>query len=177
MIDHAKADISAKQPSPRENTRLPCTDVNQEWADCSEEASCKGSQTTNPISLLASTESLPTFARLRNTREYRRVYSQGKRYDGRLMVAFVCPNKLNQQRLGITASRKMARKAVERNRSKRLLRESFRLNVTALINLKYKYDWVINAKRSLLSRKLSESLNDLQDIVARVLRDEEKQRL
>ena len=106
--------------------------------------------------------------RLRNSGEFRRVYSGGRRYDGHLMTAFVQPNGLTHHRLGITASRKAIGNAVERNRSKRLLRETFRLSQTTLEALDVKYDWVLNAKRSLLRVKVGAPLEEFQKIIARV---------
>lgn len=88
------------------------------------------------------------------------------------MTAFVHPNGLHHHRLGITASRKAIGNAVERNRSKRLLRETFRMNEAALSNLKMRYDWVLNARRSLLCVKVTAPLEDFQRIIARVLSDE-----
>jgi ribonuclease P protein component len=88
------------------------------------------------------------------------------------MTAFVHPNGLPHHRLGITASRKATGNAVERNRSKRLLRETFRLSEAALDDLHIEYDWVLNAKRSLLRVKMAASLDEFQKIIARVSMDE-----
>ena len=88
------------------------------------------------------------------------------------MTAFVRPNLYGQHRLGVTASRKVARDAVGRNRVKRLLRETFRLSAGSLGNLTVTYDWVLNAKRSLLEAKLAAPLEEFQRVVKRVARDE-----
>lgn len=108
---------------------------------------------------------------MRSSEHFRKVYRCGRRYDGHLMTAFVQPNELSHHRFGVTASRKAIGNAVERNRSKRLLRETFRLSEPILDQFQAKYDWVLNAKRSLLSVKVAASLNDFQKIVAKVASD------
>jgi ribonuclease P protein component len=113
---------------------------------------------------------VPTAGRpkLRKPAEFRTVYNEGKRFDGRLMTAFVRQNEFGQHRLGITASKRVARLAVDRNRMKRLLREMFRLSEGTLQGLEPPFDWVLNAKRSLLKVKLSDALTDFQKIVVSV---------
>jgi ribonuclease P protein component len=90
------------------------------------------------------------------------------------MTAFVCPNGLEHHRFGITASRKAVGNAVNRNRSKRLLRETFRHSETVMECTKLKYDWVINARRSLLAVKVEGPLAEFQKILARVRSDERR---
>jgi ribonuclease P protein component len=109
---------------------------------------------------------------LRRSSEFRNVYQNGKRYDGSLITAFVLPNDQTNHRLGITVSRKTASRAVDRNRAKRLLRETFRLNKDSLDLLKRKYDWVLNGKRSLVSVKVMSSLEEFDKIMTRVAADE-----
>jgi ribonuclease P protein component len=106
--------------------------------------------------------------KLRKPAEFRSVYEGGKRFDGRLMTAFIRRNEAGRHRLGITASKRVSRLAVDRNRMKRLLREMFRLSEASLLGVEPHYDWVINAKRSLLKVKLADSLEDFQRIVAAV---------
>jgi len=108
---------------------------------------------------------------LRNSSEFRSVYEKGKRLDGRFMTAFVRRNESGHHRLGITASKRVARLAVDRNRMKRLLREMFRLSEPTLQGLEPHYDWVLNPKRSLLKVKLADSLEDFRRIAATVARD------
>jgi ribonuclease P protein component len=112
-------------------------------------------------------------ARLRNSTEFRSVYENGRRFDGRLMTVFILANGLGRHRLGITASRKMARHAVKRNRAKRLIREAFRLSATDLDGLSASYDWVFNARRSLLEVKAGAVVGELRVLIDRLRRGEQ----
>ena len=113
-------------------------------------------------------------AYLRGSQDFQKVYRQGRRYDGVLMTAFVLPNKLSQNRFGITASRKAVGNAVQRNRARRLLKETFRLKKESLIALRENYDWVINPKRRLPSFKLMATMEDFEKLVAQVAKEENK---
>jgi ribonuclease P protein component len=111
-------------------------------------------------------------ARLRNSADFRAVYSKGSRFEGRLVSVFILPNGLNQHRLGITASRKMSRRAVDRNRAKRLIREAFRLSEAGLNALKHRYDWVFNARRPIIEKKVDEVIKELQIVFDKVIQNE-----
>jgi len=70
----------------------------------------------------------PRDRRLLKPDEYRRVFNDGLRSaDGRFLV-LASPNNLDHARLGLAVSKKNCRRAVDRNRIKRLIRESFRCN-------------------------------------------------
>jgi ribonuclease P protein component len=105
---------------------------------------------------------------LRSSDDFQRVYRLGKRYEGSLMTAFVLPNKLSHNRFGVTASRKALGKAVQRNRAKRLLKETFRLRGSSLDQLPQHYDWVINAKRRLPLLKVNAAIAEFELLVSRV---------
>lgn len=111
---------------------------------------------------------------LRGSDDFQKVYRTGRRYDSALMTAFVLPNNLPHNRLGITASRKALGNAVQRNRARRVLRETFRLRSSALVDLNEKYDWVINAKRKLVSFKVAAAIEEFEKLVSRVAREESK---
>jgi ribonuclease P protein component len=111
---------------------------------------------------------LPKENRLRKPKEFKEVYNTGKRFDGRFMTVFIKLSVVERHRLGITASKKAIGNAVERNRTKRLLRETFRLSKAEIFDLTSSYDWVLNAKRSLLMVKLEKPLNEFRTIAAKV---------
>lgn len=119
---------------------------------------------------------MPKDARLRKSAEFRAVYDKGKRFEGRLMTVFILPSVLGKHRLGITASRKMSRHAVKRNRAKRLLREAFRLTGYELEFLNNRYDWVFNARRLLIEEKADAVIADLKRVIAQVKRKEQESR-
>jgi ribonuclease P protein component len=111
---------------------------------------------------------------LRDQREFQHVYRNGKRYDGRFISVFVISNEGLSHRLGVTASKKAIGNAVQRNRAKRLLRETFRFNAFSLGALTVKYDWVLNAKSTLLAVKLESPAEEFAGIVDRVNRSEKR---
>jgi ribonuclease P protein component len=113
-------------------------------------------------------------AYLRGSKDFQKVYRQGKRYEGVLMTAFVLPNNLGHNRFGITASRKALGNAVQRNRAKRLLKETFRLRRAAINSLLQRYDWVINAKRQLPALKVTSAIEEFENLVLRVAKAESK---
>lgn len=113
---------------------------------------------------------------LRASQEFQKVYRKGKRYEGTLITAFVLPNKLSHNRFGVTASRKALGKAVNRNRARRLLKETFRLKTASLRALHGKYDWVLNAKRDLPAFKVQAALDEFEKLISKVAQEEVRPR-
>lgn len=109
---------------------------------------------------------------LRGSNDFQRVYRSGRRYEGHFLTAFVLPNSLAHHRLGVTASRKALGKAVDRNRAKRLLRETFRIARARVESLQGKYDWVLNARRSLLTPESRKRLEEFEKIISSVATQE-----
>jgi ribonuclease P protein component len=111
-------------------------------------------------------------AHLRWSTEFQRVYRNGNRHESYLMTVFVLPNTLAVHRVGITASRKAIGNAVDRNRVKRLLREAFRLSRFRLDCLQERYDWVLNARRTLLTAGADQLVKEFEKIIAQVASQE-----
>ena len=57
--------------------------------------------------------------------DFRRIYARGKSYVSPLVVVYVVKNRRKEARVGITTSKKVGN-AVQRNRSRRVIREAFR---------------------------------------------------
>ena len=166
MDNYAKENISTKQPPQSEEARLSRENGDQERTQRNQTPQGKRTQKINGSPLLDFR--LPKSARLRKPSEFRCVYTKGKRFDGRLMTVFILPSASGFQRLGITASKKGVGNAVQRNRAKRLLRETFRLSKAELCKLEIKFDWVLNARRHLLRVKLEQPLQEFRQIIEKV---------
>lgn len=73
------------------------------------------------------TRTLTRRERVRRRPEFLRVQHGGVRTRGRYLTLFALPNDQDVSRLGVIATRRLGN-AATRNRSKRLVRELFRLN-------------------------------------------------
>ncbi len=169
--DYAEENISTEQPSPRQEARISRTHGHQERPRSAQTPPRQGTQTINGSPLLGL--GFRKDARLRKRAEFLRVYEQGVRFEGRFMTVFILPAKQAGHRVGITATKKAIGNAVMRNRSKRLLRECFRLSKPQLDAIDAKYDWVLNARRGLLWAKLEGPLAEFRAIAARVQNSKE----
>lgn len=70
--------------------------------------------------------------RLLFTTDFRQVFNAGKRHRGTEFTVIARANELEYPRLGLAISRRSAARAVDRNRLKRLVRETFRTSVVRL---------------------------------------------
>ncbi|MDH5391844.1 MAG: ribonuclease P protein component [Gammaproteobacteria bacterium] len=102
----------------------------------------------------------PKCAKLLKPAEFKRVFNAAKKASDRHLTVFYTANDLNQPRLGLAISKKVSKHAVERNRIKRLARETFRLK---RLQLQYA-DFVVLARPSAVkagNKELNASFNKL----------------
>jgi ribonuclease P protein component len=103
--------------------------------------------------------------RLRHKSEFDAVHATGVRVADVYFAVIARENGLRQPRLGLAVSTKTAGSSVERNRIRRVVRESFRLRQGALPTA----DIVVNARgraRGASAAQLRESLDQLWSQVA-----------
>jgi len=118
-------------------------------------------------------EGLSKKERLRKDKEFQAVFREGKKlWINSILLIIYKPNSLNYRRLGIVVSKKI-KKATQRNKVKRWIRELFRRNKNwfpencdiiiiphpNLLNLEYKKLMEI-AREKLLSLRKEISFND-----------------
>ena len=164
--NYAEENISTEQSPTRQKARLSREDGDQERTGGDQTPQGEGPQAPDGSALLSFR--LPKEARLLKRAEFLRVYEHGKRFEGRFMTVFILPNDREVHRAGITATKKAIGKAHDRNRAKRLLRESFRLSRAELDAIPARFDWVLNARRSILAVKLEKPLAEFRQIAARI---------
>jgi len=79
---------------------------------------------------------------IKENRDFKRLYTKGKTVVNPSLAVYVRPNRLGKNRIGLTVGTKIG-KAVCRNRIRRLIRESYRLQEDML---RLGYDIVIVAR-------------------------------
>ena len=99
---------------------------------------------------------------LKQNYEFRRLYQKGASSAGSCMVLYCRKNKLDHNRLGLTASVKLGH-AVVRNRARRRLREVYRLNSP---QLRTGWDIILVAR----GRTVTASWKELNDTFLRLCR-------
>lgn len=93
---------------------------------------------------MAANAHFPKCAKLLKPAEFKHVFNAAKRAGDRHLTIFYTANQLDHPRLGLAISKKVSKLAVDRNRIKRLARETFRLKQPQLQHA----DFVVLARPS-----------------------------
>ena len=99
--------------------------------------------------------------KIRHRPEFLRVLQNGRKFHSRFFTVHVMSGNEGSARLGVVASRKTGN-AVERNRAKRLLRETFRQSYPMLPD---GTDFVFVAKRAITKAKLKDVERDFRGAI------------
>ena len=112
--------------------------------------------------------------KLKENRDFRRVYNKGKSYVSPYFVVYINKNRFSDVRLGITAGKKIGN-AVKRNRAKRVITAALSTICPRIIT---GYDFVIVARTKILTVKSTEVLLSLLKILKSIgmLENEENEK-
>ena len=89
------------------------------------------------------------FQKIRKNIEFLNVYRHGRSYANKYLVLYVLSNDLEENRFGITVSKKVGNSVI-RHRITRLIRESIRLQDSNILRA---YDIVIVARKAARGKK------------------------
>ncbi len=102
--------------------------------------------------------------RLRKSREFQQVRQRGRRITSRLLALAWMPNDVAQLRIGFVVSKRISKRAVDRNHVKRLLSEALRPSLGAI---PAGWDIVFSAKQEILVADLHTLEQDMPALLRR----------
>lgn len=108
---------------------------------------------------------LPRLNRLTKKKDFEETYQQGKAVGGNFLLIKTKPNQEKQTRIGIVVSKKVAKKATERNKLKRRIREIVRKKNT---KDKLGGDIVIIAKKPSAKASYRELEADWENVLSKL---------
>ena len=100
---------------------------------------------------------------LRKNKDFSNIYKKGKSVGDRFVVLFYRPNGLDYNRTGFLASKKVGN-SVERNRARRLMKESYR---KISCGLPIGYDFIIIARNTINGKKCADVEKSLKSAFRR----------
>ena len=112
---------------------------------------------------------LPKEKRLRNTKDFKKVYQKGAFLFGTLVSINFLNNRTHETRIGVVVTKKFSSKAVLRNKVKRNIREA----AHSLYDMSPRgYDIIINAKNGSNGASVSDIKKELQGLLSKVGKNE-----
>ncbi len=100
---------------------------------------------------------------IKSSKHIREVLNSGKTLNKANFVLIYKENGLTFPRFAFIASKKFSKRAVDRNRAKRLLKESVRKRLDKLS--KFHYDFIFIAKKNILGKKLEDVLKEIDEVI------------
>jgi len=110
-------------------------------------------------------QAFPRNRRLLSQSEFQYVFSGARKVANRSFTVLVRKNSCQQARLGMAISKKIARRAVDRNRIKRHVREIFRCHGQQMDHV----DIVVLGRNGIAERNRRELASDIQELFSRLL--------
>ena len=110
-------------------------------------------------------QTLPRSARLRRRSEFLEVQRLGRSVSTRVLVLLAHPNTHGHRRLGVTVSKRVSKRAVDRNLIKRRFREAFRRERASLPPA---CDIVLIARASALGASYAEIVAAMKEAARRL---------
>lgn len=110
---------------------------------------------------------LPKQHRITKDKEFASVFDQGKSYATKLLVIKAMPNNSNISRFGFIVSAKVSKKAYQRSKIKRWLRESAREFLKQNVNVFF--DIVIVARKESLDANFQIIQNDFKFLISKII--------
>lgn len=105
-----------------------------------------------------------SLCRLKKPRDFDEAFSTGRGHAGRYVVLRYRCGEEAGRRVGVVASKRTFRRAVDRNRAKRLLREAFRMSRECVVP---DVDLVLVARRRILEARCQDVCRELVSLVRR----------
>ena len=100
---------------------------------------------------------------LRKKSDFNRIYRKGRSIGDRYVVLFLIRNGMDYNRTAFLASKKVGN-SVQRNRAKRLMKESYRLNEE---RIRPGFDLIFIARKTINGRKLRDVNKSMMNAAAR----------
>jgi len=128
--------LPTEQAAPQAHARVPRADGHSERPSGSRSTPCQGTQEAHSLSAKPLSPgqpdypryTLPRQRRIRHKADFDAIHAQGQRLGNAFFGVSMRVNGEKGARLGLAVSIKVAGSGVERNRIRRVIRESFRLN-------------------------------------------------